>query len=206
MHSFNKYNKKIKQSGFAEFFFLSISILISGAISRCKIFFLRLRGYKIDYSVDLKPRVVFFQTNKNSIFVGKNTRIGFATRIKAGFDGKITIGKGVWLDDFSFIHAQEEIIIGDGCMIATSVYVVDFDHKIPTLLFDFRNVHKNTYVRRKIVIGKNVWIGAQCVIVKGVTIGDNAVIGAGSVVTKSIPANSVAVGVPAKVIRKMKSS
>ena len=204
MNSFNKFNKKISQSGVAEFVFLSSSIVVSGVISRCKIFLLRLRGYMIDYSVDLKPRVVFFQTNKNSIVVGEKTRIGFATRLKAGFDGKITIGKKVWLDDFSFILAQEEIEIGDGCMIATSVYIVDFDHKIPAKLFDFRNVNKNTYVRSKIVIGKNVWIGAQCVILKGVTIGDNSVVGAGSVVTKSIPANCVAVGVPAKVIKRMK--
>lgn len=204
MNSIKRYKKKIKQSGLTEFIFLSSSIILSRIVSRIKIFFLRQRAYRIHYSVDLKPRVVFFQTNKKSITVGANTRIGFGSRLKAGFEGKISIGKGVWLDDYFFIHAQENVKIGDGCMIATNVYIVDFDHKIPTKLFDFHTLRPQTYVRSPIVIGKNVWIGAQTVILKGVTIGDNAVIGAGSVVTKSIPANCVAVGVPAKVIRTLK--
>lgn len=52
-------------------------------------------------------------------------------------------------------------------------------------------------------IGNNVWIGAQVCVLSGVTIGDNCVIGAGSVVTKNIPANSLAVGNPCRVIRKI---
>lgn len=204
MPKISKYTKKIKQSGLPEFIFLGASIILTQLVSRLRIWSLRLRGYNIDYSVDLGRNVVLFQTTKNSIEIKANTRIGFGTRLKAGFDGKIVIGKGVWFDDYSFIHAQEEVRIGDGCMIATSVYIVDFDHKIPAKLFDFHNVNKETYIRSRVTIGKNVWIGTQCVILRGVTIGDNAVIGAGSVVTKSVPANSLALGVPAKVIRKIK--
>ena len=54
-----------------------------------------------------------------------------------------------------------------------------------------------------ITIGNNVWIGAQVCVLPGVTIGDNCVIGAGSIVTKSIPTNSIAVGNPCRVIRKV---
>ena len=53
------------------------------------------------------------------------------------------------------------------------------------------------------VIGKNVWLGASVTVVPGVTIGDNAVIAAGAVVTKDVPANTIAAGVPAKVIREL---
>ena len=56
---------------------------------------------------------------------------------------------------------------------------------------------------KPITVGNNVWIGGNVVVVPGVTIGDNCVIGAGSVVTKDIPANSLAVGNPCKVIRKI---
>lgn len=147
----NRIIKKIKTSGLTEFIFLSVSIVLAGIWSRIRIFFLRLRSYNVDYSVDLKPNVVFFQSNKHSIKVGPRTRIGFATRLKAGFDGKISIGKGVWLDDFSFIHSQEKIEIGDGCMIATSVYIVDFDHKLPAKIFDFQNVKRDTYIRSTVV-------------------------------------------------------
>jgi acetyltransferase-like isoleucine patch superfamily enzyme len=202
----NKFTKKIRQSGLFEFLFLGTSILIAKVISIVRISFLRARGYKIDYSVDLGRNIIVFQSKKNSVSIKAKTRVGFGTRLKAGFDGKISIGKGVWLDDYFFIHAQDEVKIGDGCMIASYVYIVDFDHKIPTKLYDFHDVNKNTYVRSKVTIGKNVWIGAQCVIVRGVTIGNNAVIGAGSVVTKNIPGNSVAVGNPARVIRKIEKN
>jgi len=53
-----------------------------------------------------------------------------------------------------------------------------------------------------VTIGKNVWIGGNCTILPGVIIGDHAVIGAGSVVTKNVPANTVAVGNPAKIKEK----
>lgn len=58
-------------------------------------------------------------------------------------------------------------------------------------------------VAKPITIGNNVWIGANSTILAGVVIGDNTVIGAGSVVTKSIPGNVVAVGVPCKVVREI---
>ena len=56
---------------------------------------------------------------------------------------------------------------------------------------------------RPIVIGANVWLGGGVIVCPGVTIGDNSVIGAGSVVTKDIPAHSLAVGNPARVIRQL---
>ncbi|MEI6212126.1 MAG: DapH/DapD/GlmU-related protein [bacterium] len=56
-------------------------------------------------------------------------------------------------------------------------------------------------VSAPIILGCNVWLGVRVIVLKGVTIGDNAVIGAGSVVTHDIPANSLAAGVPARVIR-----
>ena len=58
-------------------------------------------------------------------------------------------------------------------------------------------------VAKPITIGNCVWIGAGSTILAGVTIGDGAVIGAGSVVTRSIPGNVVAVGVPCKVLREI---
>ena len=68
-----------------------------------------------------------------------------------------------------------------------------------------RNDHENRYPEwqpKPIAIGNNVWIGMNCVIMRGVTIGENAVIGANSVVTKNIPANVIAAGSPCKVIKE----
>ena len=58
-------------------------------------------------------------------------------------------------------------------------------------------------IPKPIKIGKNVWIGSNAAVLPGVTIGDNAVIGAGAVVTKDVPANRIAAGVPAKVIKRI---
>ena len=55
---------------------------------------------------------------------------------------------------------------------------------------------------RDITIGRNTWIGARVIVVAGVSIGDGCIVGAGSVVTQSIPPDSVAVGVPARVVKK----
>lgn len=63
--------------------------------------------------------------------------------------------------------------------------------------------NKGLEFARPIIVGNNVWIGANVTVVPGVTIGDNCVIGAGSVVTKDIPDNTVAVGNPCKVIKSI---
>lgn len=84
------------------------------------------------------------------------------------------------------------VYIGPNCCITTAGHAIDPE------------MRKAGYeVEKPITIGNNVWIGAGCTILGGVTIGDNSVIGAGSVVSKDIPANVVAVGVPCKVLRKI---
>jgi galactoside O-acetyltransferase len=89
-----------------------------------------------------------------------------------------------------------EIRIGDGCMFAPNVVIATTGHPI---LPELRRQKANYSVPT--VIGSNVWIGANAVVMPGVTIGDDSVIGAGSVVTRDIPASVVAVGNPCRVMR-----
>ena len=84
--------------------------------------------------------------------------------------------------------------IGDGCQIGHNVVFATLNHFLEP------EKRKKTY-SAPIVLGKNVWIGSNATILQGVTIGDNAVIGAGAVVTGDIPADTVAVGVPARVVK-----
>ncbi|OAT39235.1 sugar O-acetyltransferase [Proteus myxofaciens] len=88
--------------------------------------------------------------------------------------------------------------IGHNVMCAPNVSILTATHPIDP---DIRNSEFEYAL--PITIGNNVWLGASCMILPGVIIGDNCVIGAGSVVTKSIPANSVAVGNPCRVIRQI---
>ena len=87
--------------------------------------------------------------------------------------------------------------IGEHVEITSGVRFITHDGGVWVL----RDQHPDVDVFGKIVVGNNVFIGFNAIVMPGVTIGDNCVIGAGSVVTRSIPANSVVAGVPAKVIK-----
>lgn len=108
------------------------------------------------------------------------------------------LGKHVFANFNLTLVDDGNIYIGDDTMIAPNVTIATAGHPINAKLRQ-RGLQYNADVH----IGKNVWIGAGCVILPGVTIGDNTVIGAGSVVTKDIPSGVVAVGNPCRVMREV---
>ncbi len=113
----------------------------------------------------------------------------------------ISIGKNVVVRPSTMMFADEfaQITIEDNVMMGAGVHFYVNNHK-----FDRRDIpliDQGYYPSADIVIKNGAWIGANSIILPGVVIGLNSVIGAGSVVTKSIPDYSIAVGNPAKVIR-----
>lgn len=110
------------------------------------------------------------------------------------FGKNITVGKDVFFNTGCTFQDCGGITIGDGSQIGQNVVLCTFNHGIDPK-------ERHTLYPAPIVIGQNVWIGANATVVPGVTIGDNAVIGAGAVVTKNVPKNTVVAGVPAKVIK-----
>ncbi len=191
---------RVKRKGILESFLVLIKIFLTKIYSFIRILFLNLRGYKISYSVILKGSNTFFQTNKSSINILRNSVIGRYTRITTGYSGQILIGAEVLIDDFTYIMSQERIEIGNNTKIASFCFITDFNHKFDSKI---KNLKDQGFSSNPIIIGDNVWIGTHVVILPGVKIGDRAVIGAGSVVTKNIPSGSIAVGNPAKVIKKI---
>lgn len=115
--------------------------------------------------------------------------------------GEILIGHNVGLNGTA-ITSKKRIQIGDGTMIAANVIIVDSDFHAQWPP-EARLISSTDHDDREVIIGKNVWIGINCVVLKGVTIGDNAIIGAGSIVVGDIPANVVAGGNPARVLRQL---
>jgi maltose O-acetyltransferase len=112
---------------------------------------------------------------------------------------EIIIGKENWFNNNTVLCANERIAIGNHCQIGDQVAVYDCE---------FHEINPATRNRSAgptgpVSIGNNVWLGSRVMVLKGVSIGDNSVVGAMSVVTKSIPANCVAAGIPAKVIRSI---
>ncbi|WP_312689083.1 maltose O-acetyltransferase [Kosakonia sp.] len=93
------------------------------------------------------------------------------------------------------------IHIGDNCMLAPGVHIYTATHPLDAM----QRISGVEY-GQPVTIGHNVWIGGRAVINPGVTIGDNAVIGSGSVVVKDVPANTVVVGNPARIIKTLAPS
>ena len=117
---------------------------------------------------------------------------------RCDYGKQISIGKRFFAN-FNFTVLDEaRVTIGDDCFIGPNVSIYTACHSTDP-------VERNTRQEwaKPVTIGNNVWIGGSVTILPGVTIGDNVTIGAGSVVTKDIPSNSVAVGNPCKVIKKI---
>jgi acetyltransferase-like isoleucine patch superfamily enzyme len=110
-------------------------------------------------------------------------------------DARISIGDDTFINYGSSISAYKEVIIGRHCLLGHHTLIVDRnEHGV-----EFRELLPSP---EPVTVEDHVWIGSRVVILPGVSIGHHSVIGAGSVVTKSIPANCLAVGNPARVVRK----
>lgn len=108
----------------------------------------------------------------------------------------LTIGKQVFLNSGCRFQDQGGITIGDGALIGHNVVLATINH-------GFDPKHRGDNIPAPIVIGKNVWIGANATVLPGVTIGDGAIVAAGAVVTKDVPENTVVGGVPARVMKTL---
>ena len=119
---------------------------------------------------------------------GNRVRAHTGTRIRARKGAKIIIGDDVAFNYNCILTAYNEINIGNGCEIGPGVLFYDHDHD-----FHGRSIKEKKFRKAPIKIGKNVWIGANSIILRGTTIGDNCVIGAGTVVcgNKEYPKNSL---------------
>lgn len=140
--------------------------------------------------------------------IGNNVTIYEGARIEAfrPLDGQysLEIGSDSVIHRGVHIGAVESVRIGVGVLMAAGCYVTDHDH-------DWRNPTEPAISNGRVeisptAIGDYCWLGERVMVLKGVTVGEGAVIGAGSIVTKSIPPHVVAVGSPAKVIRRWNRS
>ena len=109
----------------------------------------------------------------------------------------MTIGNNNFFNKNIFIECLSGIDIGDNNLFGPNVVIIDHNHKYD----NNRLISSQGYKKGKIIIGSNVWIGANTTICKGVTIADNVVIGANSVVVKSIVSSGVYAGCPAVLIK-----
>ena len=111
---------------------------------------------------------------------------------------QIRVGKRFFANFCLTVLDEALVTFGDDCFVGPNVSIYTACHST-------NPVERNTRQEwaKPVTIGNNVWIGGSVTILAGVTVGDNCTIGAGSVVTRDIPANSVAVGNPARVVKQV---
>jgi acetyltransferase-like isoleucine patch superfamily enzyme len=157
----------------------------------------------------LGPGATFMRPWHVEIF-GPRIRLGDHATIIAAPDGRvrlsvwstradqgaITIGHSALICPGVRIHSAARVTVGDDCMFASGVYVTDAD---------WHGVYDRLSMgpADPVTIENNVWLGDGAVVCKGVTIGSNSIVGAGAVVVRDVPANAVAAGNPAQVVKRL---
>lgn len=166
-------------------------------------FKMRLWGIKYGKGCSFRGNMLFYRDAESSITIGGDCKFNSDSHfnfrgvnhrciLQTDKGGRIVIGNHCGFSGVSIV-SKAGVSIGDHVLVGTNTIIGD------------RNDHEDHYPEwqpKAVAIGNNVWIGMNCVIMKGVTIGDNVIIGANSVVTKDIPANVIAAGSPCKVIKE----
>ena len=128
------------------------------------------------------------------IILNKNFRVRNEVSFRIYDKGTVKIGNDCFFNDGCSINCQKNIEIGDNVIFGQNVMLFDHDH-------DYRN-NMDNFIKEDIKIGNNVWIGANCIILKGVTIGDDVVVAAGTVVKDNIVDNALVYQKKENIIKK----
>jgi acetyltransferase-like isoleucine patch superfamily enzyme len=151
-------------------------------------------------------------SSQDHVRIGESAICRGIIRIENFKPGHVVIGAFTYMGDDCILSCAERIEIGRYTMLAHGVQVFDNDsHPINAterqhdylILLGHATPPRPPIATAPIIIGEHVWIGLESIILKGVRIGDNSIIAAGSVVTRDIPANVIAAGNPARVVRQI---
>lgn len=164
---------------------------------RARIAFLRLIGVRIRGRCWIQR--VEIPRNPWDIVIERAALDDFVVLLTTGArqaQPRIVIRPGVYINRFTMLDASEHIEIGESCMIGPHCYITDHDHGHQR----GTNVAVQPLQGCAVRVGKDAWIGAGAIILKGVEVGEGAIVGAGSVVTRSIPPFAKVAGIPARPI------
>lgn len=153
----------------------------------CAFSLVKLCIFKCIYQNRINFHIIERFSPNTTIKLGKNCKLDIGNKVRAHSGTKIQVrdnaivklGDNVAFNYNCILTAKKEIVIGDGCEIGPNVLFYDHDHNVKT-----HPIKDKEYFKESIIVGKNVWIGANAIILKGAHIGDGCVIGAGTIVTK----------------------
>ena len=152
--------------------------------SLIKIF--RMKNFHFKLIQRFSPDTKVSIWSKGELYLGDKVRAHSGVKVSVLNDAVLVIKDGVSLNYNSIVVCRKHIEIGEKTMIGPGVFIYDHDH-------DMKSNKADCYKLGDIIIGKNVWIGANVVILRGTHIGDNCVVGAGTVLKGEYPSNSIIV-------------
>lgn len=144
---------------------------------------------------------LFARPGFGRLVLGRWVHLGDGTSLRC-HEGSLRIGDKVVFGRNNVVNAYLDISIGAASIIADMVYVTDFDHVFADL---DRPIKDQGIAKSPVRIGADVWLANKVSVVRGTVIGDGCVVAANAVVTRDLPPYSVAVGVPARVIRNRRA-
>ena len=142
---------------------------------------------------------VKFEIGKDArLRLGRWCGVGNDTKIRV-HEGVVSVGAKTVIGQECTISAFQHVAIGRECVVADRVMLIDFDHAVVEVE---RPIREQGIYKKDVNVGHNVWMGYGACVLRGCTVGDNSIIGTYAVVSRDIPPNAVATGVPARVIRR----
>lgn len=145
------------------------------------------KRFSASFPAMVSPLTEITVEGKSELHIDRKLKMHNGAKIRVRKGGKMQIGKNFGMSNGCVVTAYEHITIGDNVMLGPNVLIYDQDH-------DYRaegGVAAMKFKTAPIIIGNNVWIGANTLILRGTTIGDNCVIGGGAVIKGTYPSNSV---------------
>jgi acetyltransferase-like isoleucine patch superfamily enzyme len=139
--------------------------------------------------IDLRNR------ENGKIIIGNKCRIDHGVRLVAAREATLTIGEETEIGLYSVLNCGADVMIGRQCMISGFVFIQSSNHGTKR----GQPIKEQPHIFKPIQIGDDVWLASHSTVLAGATIGSGTIVGAKSVVTKNIPPNSIAVGIPAQI-------
>jgi len=157
----------------------------------------RSRGIFVDTTSYVSRLAVIRNHGGGTVTIGRNCEIHDYAMIMT-YGGDITIGDNCSLNPFAIVYGHGGVSIGSSVRIAAQTIIIPANHNVA---IEGQSLHQTGLTTEGITIADNVWLGAGVRVLDGVRIATNAVVAAGAVVTRSVAADTIVAGIPARPIR-----
>jgi acetyltransferase-like isoleucine patch superfamily enzyme len=158
-------------------------------------------GIKTEGMIFLPGKYDISKGRGAELTIGKWVWIGKGCAFRA-HEGSLRIGRKTTFGGNNTINCYNRVEIGEECLFADDIYVVDFDH---WWIDPHKSIRSQGIWKDKVIIESGVWVGQKASILAGVTVGEGAAIGAMTLVTRDVPPFAIAVGIPARILKYRRS-